>query len=142
MGWICRNERGRVIWAGAKAMPRLNSSIKTEAEAMLWAVETMVRFGYNKVIFESDSLSLVRMMTGKEEVWPILQPTINAIFLSLQQIHEKSIEFYPRRGNKTADRLANETFTFEFNVSKLYYVVPLWLQRSVELDIHSMQNSR
>lgn len=33
VGWICRNEKGQMLWAVAKAGTRLSSSIEAKAEA-------------------------------------------------------------------------------------------------------------
>lgn len=135
LGWICRDSNGSLVWAGARAVPRLGSSIETEAEALKWAAETMVRFGYNRVIFESDSITLTKMLNGEEMIWPIVQPTIQAISHLLSQISEVTVQFRPRGSNKAADRIAKETFTFMSNVPKLYSVEPRWLSFHVRNDI-------
>lgn len=46
------------------------------------------------------------------------------------------MRFYLREGNKVADRIAKETFIFEFNVPKLCSVVPKWLEFHVGVDKH------
>lgn len=43
-----------MLWAWARKLQGLGSTIETEAEALRWAV-TMVNLGYKKVIVESDS---------------------------------------------------------------------------------------
>ncbi|XP_018465005.2 uncharacterized protein LOC108836338 [Raphanus sativus] len=135
LGWICKNNKGKLIWAGARAVPRLGSCIETEAEALKWAAETVVRFGYIKVIFESDSLNLIKMLNGEDQFWPILQPTLQAIYQLLSQIPEVLLRFNPRGANKAADRIAKETFTFMSNVPKLYSVEPNWLKYHVRNNI-------
>ena len=42
--------------------------------------------------------------------------------------------FDPRGGNKAADRIVNETYTFVSIVPKLYSVVPKWLNFQVMSD--------
>lgn len=86
VGWICRNERGQMLWAGAKVEKELRSSIEAEAEALRWGAEMMTVFRYTNIIFETDSLTLAKMLNGEEEVWPKLQPTIDVIHQSLSQI--------------------------------------------------------
>lgn len=134
VGWLCRDGEGRLLCAGASVVTGLESSIRTEAEALQWADESMARFRYDKIIFESDSLSLVKMLNEEEEVWPMLLPVIEAICQALKQISSVEVRFYPRGGNKAANRIAKETFTFVSNVSKLYSVVPEWLKFQVESD--------
>lgn len=72
----------------------------------------MASFGYKNVIFESDSLALVKMINGSEAVWPVLKPIIEVIRFSLSQIQSCKVQYYPRGGNKAADRIAKESFTF------------------------------
>ncbi|XP_013589072.1 PREDICTED: uncharacterized protein LOC106297366 [Brassica oleracea var. oleracea] len=86
LGWICRDEKGSMIWAGARAVTKAASPILAEAEALKWSAETMTSFGYRNVIFESDSLTPVKMINGSEAVWPVLQSIIEVIRLSLSQI--------------------------------------------------------
>ncbi|KAF3520339.1 hypothetical protein DY000_02063148, partial [Brassica cretica] len=135
VGWICRDNNGKLIWAGARAIQRLGSSIETEAEALKWAAVTLVRFGYKRVIFETDSLTLAKMLNGEETVWPILQPTMQVISHLLSQTPEVAVQFSPRGGNKAADRIAKETFTYMSNIPKLYSVEPSWLKFKVSNGI-------
>ncbi|RID44706.1 hypothetical protein BRARA_I01484, partial [Brassica rapa] len=86
LGWICRDEKCHVLWTGARTVTRLVSTIITETEVLEWSAETLAGFGYKNIIFESDSLTLVKMINGVEEVWPMLQPTIEVIRQSLSQI--------------------------------------------------------
>lgn len=51
---------------------------------------------------------------------------------ALSQIPNAVVRFYPRGGNKAADRIAKETITFVSNVPKLYFVVPKRLKFQVE----------
>ena len=50
------------------------------------------------------------------------------------------MQYYPKGGNKAADKIAKESFTFVSSVSKLYYVVPLWLRFKVWNDNNVYQN--
>lgn len=54
IGWLSRYREGKMLWAQARKLQGLGSTIETEAEALRWAV-TMVNLGYKKVIVESDS---------------------------------------------------------------------------------------
>lgn len=53
----------------------------------------------------------------------------------LSQIPEVAVQFSPRGGNKAADRIAKETFTYMSNVPKLYSVEPSWLKFKDRNDI-------
>lgn len=79
LGWICRDTNSRMVWAEARAVTRADSAILAEAEALKWAAETLVSFRYTHIIFESDSQTVVRMINGKEQVWPLPKLIIEAI---------------------------------------------------------------
>ncbi|KAG2261968.1 hypothetical protein Bca52824_069047 [Brassica carinata] len=74
------------------------------------------------------------MINGTEEVWLVLQPIIEVIRSTLLQIQSFEVRFYPRGGNKTADRIGKESFTFVSSVPRLYSIVPLWLKYQVGSD--------
>lgn len=109
LGWICRDENGVMLWAGARAVTKAGSPKLAEAEALKWGAECLVNFGYKNAIFESDSASLVNMINGIEEPWPILRPAIEVIRQYLLQIGSFKGRFQARGGNKAADRIVNES---------------------------------
>lgn len=69
IGWTLRNQKGDVIWMGARAIPKLRTVVETKAEGLRWGVQTLVGFGYTRIIFEFDSKDLVDVVTEKES-WP------------------------------------------------------------------------
>lgn len=134
IGWILRDHTGHMLWAGARKLSGIGSVLEIEAEAMRWAVHTMVGFGYKGVVFESDSQVLTKMLNGEEEIWPRVSPIIQEISNSISEIREGKVAYYPRSGNKVADRVAKETTAFTSFVPKLYSIVPIWLLSSMEAD--------
>lgn len=103
VGWLLRDHQGTLLWAGAKKMAVMRSALETEAEAIRWAVQTLVGFGYNKVSIETDSLLLANMLNGEEEIWPVIAPIIQDISTSLSSNGGFEVVYYPRSGNKSAD---------------------------------------
>ncbi|CDY23510.1 BnaC06g24790D [Brassica napus] len=134
VGWLLRDHQGTLLWAGAKKMAVMRSAIETEAEAIRWTIQTLVGFGYSRVSFETDSLVLAKMLNGEEEFWPVLEPILQDISTSLSSNGGFEVVYYPRSGNKSADRIAKETTTFTSFVPKLYSMVPLWLKLCLETD--------
>lgn len=55
-------------------MSSMGSVLETEAEAMRWAIQTISRFGNSQVVFETDSITLKRLIKGKEPMWPRMKP--------------------------------------------------------------------
>jgi len=134
IGWLLRDHQGLLVWAGAKKLAALRSAIETKAEAIRWALQTIMSFGYRSVIMETDSLLLAQMLNGEEEVWPLLQPIIQDISTMLSRSEGYEVRYYLRSSNKSADRIAKETTTFTFFVFKLYSIVHEWLSSCVMAD--------
>lgn len=80
-------------------------------------------FGYKRVIFETDSLVLKKMIRGEEKVRPRMRPIIQDIQSVFSRQSEYVVEYYPRSGNKVADKIAKETAVFTSIVPKLYSIV-------------------
>lgn len=134
-----RDHNGAMLWAGAKRVDAMGSVIAAEAEALRWAIQTTVSFGYRNVTFETDSMVLKKMINGEEEVWPRMQPIIQAIQAPLAGHNGYEVVYYPRSGNRVADRIAKETSTFTSIVPKLYSIVPVWLNSCIEADKPSVR---
>ncbi|XP_056846116.1 uncharacterized protein LOC130497268 [Raphanus sativus] len=71
VGWVLRDPQGTLVWAGARKLPVVRSVIEVETEAIRCAIQTLAGFGYRKVIVETDSLILTKMLNGEEEFWPV-----------------------------------------------------------------------
>ncbi|XP_056859988.1 uncharacterized protein LOC130508476 [Raphanus sativus] len=134
VGWVARDQQGNLLWAGAKKLSNAGSVLETEAEALRWAIQTLTGFGYTSVVFETDSLTLKKLIYGEEEMWLSIKPIMQEISFLLTENSGYGVEFYPRSGNKVADRIARETTTLASFVPKLYSVVPVWLSSFVEVD--------
>ncbi|XP_013662913.2 uncharacterized protein LOC106367640 [Brassica napus] len=138
MGWISRNEHGKLLWAGMKSVQGLRSPAEAEAEGIKWAMHSMSSLGYKQVIFETDALLIVKMVAGTEEIWPNLKPIIMEIQNCLTGNASYRLEYYPRESNKAADKIANEAFSLQNHVSKLYSIVPVWLKSVFETDLSTV----
>ena len=53
---------------------------------------------------------------------------------------EAEVVYYPRSGNKVADRIANETTKFMSFVPKLYSILHVWLFFCVEADKYLLRH--
>lgn len=49
--------------------------------------------------------------------------------------------FYTKEGNNAADRIANEAFSIQNHVSKLYSIVPDWLKLAFETDMTDVSSN-
>lgn len=50
VGWLVRDENGNVLWYGAKAYPKLQSSLQAEATTLLWTMSCLDNLGFEEVI--------------------------------------------------------------------------------------------
>lgn len=64
LGWALRDEKGQILWMGARALPKVKTVLEAELEALRWAVTIMYQFRYNKVIFESDSQNIITLLNS------------------------------------------------------------------------------
>ncbi|VVA89943.1 unnamed protein product [Arabis nemorensis] len=67
VGWILRDKDGKVKWLGARAYPKLRTSVETEVEALRWALLSTLSLGYQQVIFETDAQVVLKAINGEEE---------------------------------------------------------------------------
>ncbi|CAE6102502.1 unnamed protein product [Arabidopsis arenosa] len=133
IGWILRDHEKKVLWLGARSLPRVGKVLEVEVESLRWAVLSMARFNYRKVIFETDSQQLVSLIRGEQEN-NHLNPMIQDIKHLLQQFEEYRVEFTFREGNGVADRIAKESLSFENHDPKLYSIMPMWIKPFVDID--------
>ncbi|KAG7572302.1 Endonuclease/exonuclease/phosphatase superfamily [Arabidopsis suecica] len=133
VGWVTRDHRGKVLWMGQRALPRVQTVLETELEALRWAVLTMSRFNYRRVIFESDSQHLVSILNDDLEC-SNLGPRLQDIRNLLQHYEEVQIVFTRREGNKVADRIARESLSLLNYDPKLYSLMPDWVKNLVVID--------
>lgn len=95
MGWVLRDQGGKVMWMGARALPRLKTSLETEAEALIWAMVRHVSLGYKNIYIESDSQQLMKMIQ-EVKAWPALGSIIQDINQLLPLFSEATIVFFHR----------------------------------------------
>ena len=138
MGWISRNEHGKLLWAGMKSVQGLRSPAEAEVEGIKWAMHSMSSLGYKQVIFETDALLIVNIVAGTEEIWPNLKPIIMEIQNCLTGNAGYRLGYYPRESNKAAYRIAKEAFSLQNHVLKLYSIVPVWLKSVFETDLSTV----
>ncbi|CAA7041153.1 unnamed protein product [Microthlaspi erraticum] len=133
LGWVMRNQEGKVMWIGAKAIPKTRTVIEAELEALRWAMRFLRRFNYRKIVFESDSKELINMINEAEE-WPMLQPGLNEIRHLVTHFDEVAFAFQSREGNGVADRVAKEALSFMIDAPKIYSIVPDWVKSQIDVD--------
>jgi len=70
--WIVRNDVGRVLHHGRRALPAVPTLLEAKLQVSLWAVESMRSLRYQKVSFSSTFDDLFEAVV-KPWLWPALQ---------------------------------------------------------------------
>ncbi|XP_024006248.1 uncharacterized protein LOC112082862 [Eutrema salsugineum] len=126
--WVKCNVDG-----GGKTLHQMGSVLETEAEALRWVILMVCNLNYSKVIFETDSKSLVDALQDGN-LWPCLSMFQQDIKALLSKFQDHHLVFSPRDSNRVAHRIAHETSSFMINVLKLYFIMPCWINSFIEND--------
>lgn len=87
---------------GKTRIAKVKAVMEAELEALRWAIITMSRLQYRKIIFESDAQELIKILNSGE-VRPHINPSLQDIKIMLQQFEEVKFVYSPRGGNEVAD---------------------------------------
>lgn len=96
-----------IILLSEMALPRVNN-VTTEVEVLRWAMLTMFRFHYNKIIFESNSQQLISLIIKEQS--SIYIPSVKLIIQNIKFLNKHFEEFKfvlsYREGNGVEDKIA------------------------------------
>ncbi|GJX87232.1 reverse transcriptase [Tanacetum coccineum] len=65
LGFVARDHNGEVLFSGARLDCYASSPLEAEAKAVHWAMTHVLSRGYSRIIFETDSLCLVKALHNK-----------------------------------------------------------------------------
>lgn len=133
VGWVLRNHLGDVVWMGGRRLPKGRSPIETEDETLRWAISTMVRLNYNKLIFEIDCKELVQALQERDNR-PSIHSFVQDMHHLLAKLGEVQVVFRGRKSNANVDRIAKEAPSFENNAPVLFSIMPSWIKSFVEVE--------
>ena len=106
-GFVVRNEEGEFVAAAAGKLRHLRNALQAEAEACVAATEGAVALGLNRVIFESDSKTLVDALNSDRhklsEIGVLLRESRSNCIAELETF---SFQFCSRVCNKVAHAIA------------------------------------
>ena len=111
----------------------MRSPIEAEAEALRWAIISLVRLNYKNIIFESDCKELIHALHEKN-YRPSIRAYTDDIHHMLDKIRAHRVIFKSKQTNEVADRIAKEAFTYGSNSSVLFSIMPSWIKSYVEAD--------
>ncbi|CAA7029126.1 unnamed protein product [Microthlaspi erraticum] len=133
VGWVLRDDKGKVLWMGAKRIHKTQTVVEAELEALRWAAEFVTSLRYQNIIFESDSKEAVEVISFEDD-WPKYRAVAQDLRKTLKNLCNYKIVFHSRAVNMVADRIARETNTYVDYVPKVYSISPNWIKSYVAKD--------
>ncbi|CAA7017704.1 unnamed protein product [Microthlaspi erraticum] len=107
------------LWRGV-------SSLQTEVEALLWAMQCMLRHNKLVMVFETDCSDVVHMVSKPEE-WPVFAVLLEEIDICRRRFTSFSITHISRTNNTKADKLARSARALPTNVYYVNSVLLTWI---------------
>lgn len=104
IGWVTRDHQTNMLWAGARKLSSMESTLETKAKATRWAIQTISGFEYSRVVLETDSRALKRLIKRKEPMWPKMRSLMHEISILMGENRGYEVVHYSRSGNKIAYR--------------------------------------
>ena len=106
LGFVARDYKGEALFSGGRFECYASSPLEAEAKAVHWAMTSVVCKGYSHVIFETDSLCLVKALHNK--VTPLQIASLFSDILSKSMAFSVcNWSFVKREGNRVAHSIAS-----------------------------------
>ncbi|KAF5451273.1 hypothetical protein F2P56_026390 [Juglans regia] len=115
LGVVMRNEKGEVLaCACSRRLPAINYDV-AETVALWFAVELCLDLGFNRVTFEGDAQSVVKVVNSREEDLSCGGHIIEDIKTILEGRSAWTVQFIGRKGNEVAHLLVKNALNLEFD---------------------------
>ena len=103
-GWLVARDHFGLLVEGAGQRKRVASVMATETEAIKLALLLANQQGWRKIIIETDSQLLQKVVSeiGSEQYWEILS-IITDIQQLIRDLQECKVEWIPHHANRVAD---------------------------------------
>ncbi|CAA7036110.1 unnamed protein product [Microthlaspi erraticum] len=102
------------------------SPLQAELEALVWAMQCMLRHRKLTIVFETDCSDVVKMVSKPEE-WPAFAAILEEFCRCRMEFTSFSIVHIPRIKNTKADKLARSARVLPTDVFYVNSVPPTWI---------------
>ncbi|CAA7031188.1 unnamed protein product [Microthlaspi erraticum] len=126
LGWYNFNMETGEEHFGTCNLWRGISSLQTEVEVLLWAMQCMLRHNKLEMVFETDCSDVVQMVSKPEE-WPVFRILLDEIDRCRRCFTSCSIMYISRTNNTKADKLARSARALPTSVYYVNSVLPAWI---------------
>ncbi|CAA7057785.1 unnamed protein product [Microthlaspi erraticum] len=123
--YFCNLEFGDKIM-GTCNLRRGISPFQTELEALLWAMQCMLRLNKLLMVFQTDCSDVVKMVSKLEE-WPAFSTLLDEVDRCKRKFISFSIMQIPRKENTKADKLARSARALPTDVYYVNSVSSAWI---------------
>ncbi|PWA41769.1 hypothetical protein CTI12_AA548270 [Artemisia annua] len=106
LGFVARDYNGEVLFSGTRLEWYASSPLEAEAKAVHWAMIHALNRGYSNVIFETDSLCLVKALHNKIVLLEIAS-LFSEILSRSMAFNDCKWSFVKREGNRVAHSIAS-----------------------------------
>ena len=127
LGWVWMDNTGNTQLMGMKNLPRRESALHSEVEALRWAMENMLQHSTCQR-FGTDCKELIAMLDDPH-AWPSFATELERIETLRICFPEFSITHVPRARNQFSDFLAKNARSFHRELLFIGCSIPVWLPR-------------
>ncbi|XP_048620311.1 uncharacterized protein LOC106408459 [Brassica napus] len=122
-GWAWMDSSGNTQLMGTRNLPRRESALHSEVEALRWAMESMLQYS-NCQSFGTDCKELIAMVKDPQ-AWPSFSTELERIETLQICFPAFKISHVPRTHNRTADFLAKNARSFHRELHFVGCSIPL-----------------
>ncbi|CAA7049279.1 unnamed protein product [Microthlaspi erraticum] len=126
LGWYYFNTNTLEKLMGGCNMRRGISPFQAELEALIWAMQCMLRIRKLTTVFQTDCSDVVKMVSRPEE-WPAFSLLLEEVDRCKRRFNSFSIMQIPRTKNTQADKLARSARALLTDVYYVNSVSPVWI---------------
>ncbi|XP_035547305.1 uncharacterized protein LOC118348876 [Juglans regia] len=134
LGIIIRNSKGEVMAAYSEPQRMKAKAVLVEAIALRRTIEVCKEMGFNKVVFEGDTLVMINALKENVVCWTWYGQVVEEVKSSLKELLHWKIQFVRRDGNMIAHKLAK----FALNIGNLTCWIeecPVFISSLVAFDM-------
>lgn len=129
-GGLALDVKEEMSISGSFANPQTKSPLQAEFQTLVWAMKAVRQMGFTSMYFESDCLTLVKLIED-EEVWPSLAFELEEFYLTRSTFHAFSLVFITHILNIRADSFSKEARARGFSFSHVNTLLPNGLAAAV-----------
>ncbi|CAA7014508.1 unnamed protein product [Microthlaspi erraticum] len=130
LGWYNFNTETGEKFMGTCNLRRGISPLQTELEALVWAMQCMLRQNKLTIVFKTDCSEVVKMVSKPEE-WPAFVTILEEFCRCKTEFISFSIVHISRKQNTKADKLARSARALPTDVYYVNSVSPTWIPELV-----------